>query len=134
MDVSTPFAKALVMGIALASNVGGMTSPISSPQVGVHRTLCRGGGGRGSAARRPPASIRSLVGVPPPAAAVVWCGGPQGLHHLVTLSSPALAFSLPKRLLFVRAHGILLPSPEWRVWWRCAVLSPKRCPTPTPRP
>lgn len=27
-----PFAKSLVMGIALASNVGGMTSPISSPQ------------------------------------------------------------------------------------------------------
>jgi di/tricarboxylate transporter len=35
MDVTTPFAKSLVMGIALASNVGGMTSPISSPQVGV---------------------------------------------------------------------------------------------------
>ncbi|KIY94905.1 hypothetical protein MNEG_13057 [Monoraphidium neglectum] len=27
-----PFAKALVIGIALASNLGGMTSPISSPQ------------------------------------------------------------------------------------------------------
>jgi tryptophan synthase/phosphate transporter len=27
-----PFGKALVMGIALASNLGGMTSPISSPQ------------------------------------------------------------------------------------------------------
>uniref|UniRef100_A0A7S0WPN7 SPX domain-containing protein n=1 Tax=Chlamydomonas leiostraca TaxID=1034604 RepID=A0A7S0WPN7_9CHLO len=32
MDVNTPFAKSLVMGIALASNIGGMTSPISSPQ------------------------------------------------------------------------------------------------------
>lgn len=29
---SHPFAKSLVMGIALASNLGGMTSPISSPQ------------------------------------------------------------------------------------------------------
>lgn len=27
-----PFAKSLVMGIALASNVGGMASPIASPQ------------------------------------------------------------------------------------------------------
>ncbi|KAG2437638.1 hypothetical protein HYH02_011277 [Chlamydomonas schloesseri] len=32
LDPGHPFAKALVMGIALASNVGGMTSPISSPQ------------------------------------------------------------------------------------------------------
>ncbi|KAF5832470.1 Sodium/sulfate symporter [Dunaliella salina] len=32
MDVTTPFAKSLVMGVALASNIGGMTSPISSPQ------------------------------------------------------------------------------------------------------
>ncbi|KAJ9505749.1 hypothetical protein QJQ45_029250 [Haematococcus lacustris] len=32
LDVNTPFAKSLVMGIALASNIGGMTSPISSPQ------------------------------------------------------------------------------------------------------
>ena len=29
---TNPYAKALVMGIALASNLGGMTSPISSPQ------------------------------------------------------------------------------------------------------
>ncbi len=29
---SHPFAKSLVLGIALASNIGGMTSPISSPQ------------------------------------------------------------------------------------------------------
>ncbi|GAX73558.1 hypothetical protein CEUSTIGMA_g1009.t1 [Chlamydomonas eustigma] len=32
LDTGCPFGKALVMGIALASNVGGMTSPISSPQ------------------------------------------------------------------------------------------------------
>nr|ADI46909.1 PTC1m [Volvox carteri f. nagariensis] len=32
LDPGHPFAKSLVMGIALASNVGGMTSPISSPQ------------------------------------------------------------------------------------------------------
>mmetsp|Transcript_31205 Transcript_31205/g.69392 ORF Transcript_31205/g.69392 Transcript_31205/m.69392 type:complete len:781 (-) Transcript_31205:655-2997(-) len=32
LDTNNPFCKALVMGIALASNVGGMTSPISSPQ------------------------------------------------------------------------------------------------------
>ena len=32
LDVGHPFAKSLVMGIALASNIGGMTSPISSPQ------------------------------------------------------------------------------------------------------
>nr|BCL66194.1 low-affinity phosphate transporter [Volvox reticuliferus] len=32
LDPGHPFAKSLVMGIALASNIGGMTSPISSPQ------------------------------------------------------------------------------------------------------
>ncbi|KAG1667046.1 hypothetical protein FOA52_000407 [Chlamydomonas sp. UWO 241] len=32
LDPSNSFAKSLVMGIALASNIGGMTSPISSPQ------------------------------------------------------------------------------------------------------
>ena len=32
MSPDDPFSKALVMGIALASNVGGMTSPIASPQ------------------------------------------------------------------------------------------------------
>lgn len=32
LPTSHPFCKALVMGIALASNLGGMTSPISSPQ------------------------------------------------------------------------------------------------------
>ncbi|KAG1681509.1 hypothetical protein FOA52_014015 [Chlamydomonas sp. UWO 241] len=32
LDTSNSFAKSLVMGIALASNIGGMTSPISSPQ------------------------------------------------------------------------------------------------------
>lgn len=32
LPTSHPFCKSLVMGIALASNLGGMTSPISSPQ------------------------------------------------------------------------------------------------------
>ncbi len=32
LDPSHAFAKSLVMGIALASNLGGMTSPIASPQ------------------------------------------------------------------------------------------------------
>ncbi|KAK9798599.1 hypothetical protein WJX73_006781 [Symbiochloris irregularis] len=32
LDAPHPFAKSLVIGIALASNLGGMTSPISSPQ------------------------------------------------------------------------------------------------------
>lgn len=32
LDTGHPFSKSLVMGIALASNIGGMTSPISSPQ------------------------------------------------------------------------------------------------------
>lgn len=32
LDPGHPFAKSLVMGIALAANLGGMTSPISSPQ------------------------------------------------------------------------------------------------------
>lgn len=32
LDADTPFAKALVMGVALAADVGGMASPISSPQ------------------------------------------------------------------------------------------------------
>eukprot|EP00798_Chlamydomonas_sp_ICE-L_P024060 gene24060-9634_t len=32
LDTTNNFAKCLVMGIALASNIGGMTSPISSPQ------------------------------------------------------------------------------------------------------
>jgi hypothetical protein len=32
LSVNHPFAKSLVIGIALASNLGGMTSPISSPQ------------------------------------------------------------------------------------------------------
>lgn len=27
-----PFSKSLILGIALASNIGGMASPISSPQ------------------------------------------------------------------------------------------------------
>lgn len=32
LDSDTPFAKALVMGVALAADIGGMASPISSPQ------------------------------------------------------------------------------------------------------
>lgn len=32
LDADVPFAKALVMGVALAADVGGMASPISSPQ------------------------------------------------------------------------------------------------------
>ncbi|CCH60398.1 hypothetical protein TBLA_0C06010 [Henningerozyma blattae CBS 6284] len=32
LDADTPFAKAIIMGIALAADVGGMASPISSPQ------------------------------------------------------------------------------------------------------
>lgn len=32
LPTNHPFCKSLVMGIALASNLGGMTSPISSPQ------------------------------------------------------------------------------------------------------
>lgn len=32
LDADTPFAKALVMGVALAADIGGMSSPISSPQ------------------------------------------------------------------------------------------------------
>lgn len=32
LDSETPFAKALVLGVALAADIGGMASPISSPQ------------------------------------------------------------------------------------------------------
>ncbi|CAB4253298.1 similar to Saccharomyces cerevisiae YCR037C PHO87 Low-affinity inorganic phosphate (Pi) transporter, involved in activation of PHO pathway [Maudiozyma barnettii] len=32
LDADTPFAKALVMGVALSADIGGMASPISSPQ------------------------------------------------------------------------------------------------------
>lgn len=32
LEASSPFAKALVMGVALAADIGGMASPISSPQ------------------------------------------------------------------------------------------------------
>ena len=32
LPAESPFAKSLIMGIALASNVGGMASPIASPQ------------------------------------------------------------------------------------------------------
>ena len=32
MDADSPFAQALVLGVALAANIGGMSSPISSPQ------------------------------------------------------------------------------------------------------
>lgn len=32
LDASAPFARALVMGVALAANIGGLSSPISSPQ------------------------------------------------------------------------------------------------------
>ncbi|QLL31291.1 hypothetical protein HG536_0B01540 [Torulaspora globosa] len=32
LEASSPFAKALVMGVALAADVGGMASPIASPQ------------------------------------------------------------------------------------------------------
>jgi phosphate transporter len=32
LPVDSPFAKSLILGIALASNVGGMASPIASPQ------------------------------------------------------------------------------------------------------
>ncbi|AET41432.1 uncharacterized protein Ecym_8141 [Eremothecium cymbalariae DBVPG len=32
LNSDTPFAKALVLGVALAANIGGMSSPISSPQ------------------------------------------------------------------------------------------------------
>ncbi|SMN20152.1 similar to Saccharomyces cerevisiae YCR037C PHO87 Low-affinity inorganic phosphate (Pi) transporter, involved in activation of PHO pathway [Maudiozyma saulgeensis] len=32
LDSDTPFAKALVMGVALSADIGGMASPISSPQ------------------------------------------------------------------------------------------------------
>lgn len=32
LDADIPFAKALVMGVALAADIGGMASPISSPQ------------------------------------------------------------------------------------------------------
>lgn len=32
LDGDTPFAKALLMGVALAADIGGMASPISSPQ------------------------------------------------------------------------------------------------------
>jgi anion transporter len=45
-----PFGKALVMGIALASNLGGMTSPISSPQniFAVERMAAADGGAGGA--------------------------------------------------------------------------------------
>ena len=32
LDADTPMAKALVLGVAIAANIGGMSSPISSPQ------------------------------------------------------------------------------------------------------
>ncbi|CCH63059.1 hypothetical protein TBLA_0J00590 [Henningerozyma blattae CBS 6284] len=32
LDASVPFARALVMGVAIAANIGGLSSPISSPQ------------------------------------------------------------------------------------------------------
>ncbi|CCD23083.1 SPX domain-containing inorganic phosphate transporter NDAI_0B00490 [Naumovozyma dairenensis CBS 421] len=32
MDASKPFAQSLILGVALAANIGGMSSPISSPQ------------------------------------------------------------------------------------------------------
>jgi len=32
LDADIPFAKALVLGVAIAANIGGMSSPISSPQ------------------------------------------------------------------------------------------------------
>ena len=31
LDYTSPFAKALVMGVALSADIGGMASPISSP-------------------------------------------------------------------------------------------------------